>query len=158
MFIKSFALACGLMLAAQAVTADQSDGLLIVTGQTLDVTAMLDSATLDALPVTTIETSSVVTDGTHSFTGFLMRDLLDYLEVSGDSVTAIALNDYAVEIPMMDFYDYNVIVATHMDGQELTRADKGPLWIIYPRDDHRALQDIRYDYRWVWQLHQLDVR
>jgi hypothetical protein len=45
-----------------------------------------------------------------------------------------------------------------MDGQTLSRDDKGPLWIVYPRDDHEALQDIRYDYRWVWQLYQLDVQ
>ncbi|WP_156477451.1 molybdopterin-dependent oxidoreductase [Falsihalocynthiibacter arcticus] len=158
MFIKATALACGLMLAGKAVIADNPDILLQVTGQTLDAPAALDRAMLEALPVTTIETSTVVTDGTHSFTGFLMRDLLDHLGATGDSVTAIALNDYAVEIPMIDFYDYDVIVATHMDGQALNRADKGPFWIVYPRDNHPALQDIRYDYRWVWQLYQLNVQ
>ncbi|AML53630.1 hypothetical protein RC74_10910 [Falsihalocynthiibacter arcticus] len=146
------------MLAGKAVIADNPDILLQVTGQTLDAPAALDRAMLEALPVTTIETSTVVTDGTHSFTGFLMRDLLDHLGATGDSVTAIALNDYAVEIPMIDFYDYDVIVATHMDGQALNRADKGPFWIVYPRDNHPALQDIRYDYRWVWQLYQLNVQ
>lgn len=158
MFIKAAALTIGLVLTGETLIADQSDILLQVTGHNTAAPAKLDRAMLDALPVTTIETSSVVTDGTHSFTGFLMRDLLDHLGASGESVTAIALNDYAVEIPITDFYDYDVIVATHMDGKELRRADKGPLWIVYPRDDHRELQDIRYDYRWVWQLYLLDVQ
>ncbi|WP_458791231.1 putative pterin-binding protein [Yoonia sp. MH D7] len=158
MFIKAAALACGLILAGQPVIADQPDIFLQVSGQTLDAPVTLDRTTLEALPVTMIKTSTVVTDGTHSFTGFLMRDLLDHLGATGDSVTATALNDYAVEIPMTDFYDYDVIVATHMDGRALSRVDKGPIWIVYPRDDHRALQDIRYDYRWVWQLYQIDVQ
>ncbi len=158
MFIKMAAQACGLMVAGAVAIADQPEMTLKVTGQISDAPATLDRATLEALPVTTIKTSSVVTDGTHSFTGFLMRDLLDHLGATGESVTAIALNDYAVDIPMVDFYDYDVVVATHMDGRALIRADKGPFWIVYPRDDHRALQDIRYDYRWVWQLSQLDVQ
>lgn len=158
MFIKAVALACGLMMAGSATIADQPEVSLHVTGQLADAPAILDRAMLEALPVTRIETSTVVTDGTHSFTGFLMRDLLNHLGATGDSVTAIALNDYAVTIPMVDVYDYDVIVATHMDGKALSRADKGPFWIVYPRDDHRALQDIRYDYRWVWQLYQLDVQ
>jgi len=31
------------------------------------------------------------------------------------------------------------------------------LWIIYPRSQHAELRDIRYDYRWVWQLVELRV-
>ncbi|WP_417604423.1 molybdopterin-dependent oxidoreductase [Primorskyibacter flagellatus] len=158
MFIKVAALACGLMLASIATSADQPALSLHVTGQFAKAPVTLDRAALDDLSAVTIKTSTVITDGTHSFTGFLMRDLLDHLGATGTSVTAVALNDYSVEIPMNDFYDYDVIVATHMDGKALRRADKGPFWIVYPRDDHRALQDIRFDYRWVWQLYQLDVQ
>jgi hypothetical protein len=158
MFIKVAALTCGLMLAGSTAIADQLEVSLRVTGHFAGAPVTMDRAALNALAVTTIKTSTVITDGTHSFTGFLMRDLLDHLGATGDSVTAIALNDYAVEIPMIDFYDFDVIVATHMDGEALSRANKGPFWIVYPRDNHRALQDIRYDYRWVWQLYQLDVQ
>lgn len=132
--------------------------MLQVSGRIKGGAADLDRATLRALPRVTLETSTVVTDGTHRFAGFFMRDLLERLEAEGDHVTAIALNDYAVDIPVADFHDYDVIVAYEMDGVVLDRDDKGPLWIIYPRDDHVALQDIRYDYRWVWQLHQLEVK
>lgn len=151
-------LALVLALAGGAAIAEPDARRLQVTGQIKGGSVELDQGDLKELPQVTIVTSTVVTDGKHSFTGFLMRDLLDRLEATGDHVTAIALNDYAVDIPISDFYDYDVIVALDMDGQPLKRADKGPLWIIYPRDDHEALQDIRYDYRWVWQLYQLDVR
>lgn len=149
---------CGLILMSGAAMADQDDVILEVTGQIADGPATLDRATLQTLPSVTINTATVVTDGVHAFSGVLMRDLLDSLNAQGDQVMAIALNEYAVDIPMSDFYDYDVIVASTMDGKALTRDGKGPLWIVYPRDDHEALQDIRYDYRWVWQLSRLDVR
>ncbi|WP_018870478.1 molybdopterin-dependent oxidoreductase [Thioalkalivibrio sp. ALgr3] len=120
--------------------------------------ALLDRAMLDRLPERELETSTVVTDGVNHFEGFLMRDLLEALGAEGDEVVATALNDYIVDIPMEDFHDYDVIVAHTRDGEALTPRDKGPLWIVYPRDDHAELDDIRYDYRWVWQLEHLEVR
>jgi hypothetical protein len=45
-----------------------------------------------------------------------------------------------------------------MDGERLLPRDKGPIWIVYPRDDFPELTDIRYDYRWVWQLTRLEIR
>lgn len=120
--------------------------------------ALLDRTMLDRLPHVELETSTVVTDGVNHFEGFLMRDLLEALGAEGDEVVATALNDYIVDIPMEDFHDYDVVVAHTRDGEALTPRDKGPLWIVYPRDDHAELDDIRYDYRWVWQLEHLEVR
>lgn len=131
--------------------------LLKITGQVAGGEANLDREALYALPHEELVTSTVVTDGQHVFSGFLMRDLLEQVDAQGGHVTAVALNDYAVDIPVSDFYRFDVIVAYSMDGEVLSRSDKGPLWIVYPRDDHENLQDIRYDYRWVWQLYQLDV-
>lgn len=120
--------------------------------------AVFDDDMLGALPRTHLETTTVVTDGVKRFDGFLMRDLLAYVGADGGTVTAIALNDYVIDIPMEDFSRFDVLVATSMDGTRLLPSDKGPLWIVYPRDGHQELQDIRYDYRWVWQLIELDVR
>ncbi|MBI6629110.1 molybdopterin-dependent oxidoreductase [Pontibaca salina] len=146
-----------LLVGTAAVAADAGT-ILQVTGRIAGETVALEHAELQELPQIELETSTVVTDGTHKFTGFLMRDLMENLRADGDRVTAVALNDYAVDIPMADFYDYDVIVAYSMDDIPLGRDDKGPLWIVYPRDDHQELQDIRYDYRWVWQLSRLEVQ
>ncbi|ASM75089.1 oxidoreductase (plasmid) [Pseudosulfitobacter pseudonitzschiae] len=122
-----------------------------------DHMAVFDEEMLRALPWTTLETTTVVTDGVKRFDGFLMRDLLDYVGAEGTGVTAVALNDYVIEIPMEDFSRFDVLIAASMDGKRLLPSDKGPFWIVYPRDDHEELQDIRYDYRWVWQLIELEV-
>lgn len=105
-----------------------------------------------------LETTTAVTDGVRRFDGFLMRDLLQHVGAHGSTVTAGALNDYAIEIAIDEFDRYDILVAHSMDGEPLLPSDKGPLWIVYPRDRHAELQDIRYDYRWVWQLRRLDIR
>ena len=57
----------------------------------------------------------------------------------------------------MSDLEYGVLLAMRMDGQPLTLRTKGPLWIVYPRDTYAALNDVRYDSRWVWQLKSLRV-
>ncbi|HTM78086.1 MAG TPA: oxidoreductase [Devosia sp.] len=122
-----------------------------------DGAAVFDMAMLKALPMVQLETSTAVTDGVRRFEGFLMRDLLALVGASGATVTATALNDYVMEFAGAEFEEFDVVVAYAMDGEMLLASDKGPLWIVYPRDQHRELQDIRYDYRWVWQLNRLDI-
>jgi len=132
--------------------------VLTVTGNVAEPPVELTRADLEALTQHRLRTSTTVTDGTPLFEGFLMRDLLDLVGAEGESVTARALNEYSIEIPMEDFERFDVLGALSMEGEPLRPRDKGPIWIVYPRDDHRELQDIRYDTRWVWQLHELEVR
>lgn len=120
--------------------------------------AYFDMEMLRALPVARLETATAVTDGVRRFSGFLMRDLLAHIGARGTTVTARALNDYAIDIAIEEFDRFDVLVAYEMDGEPLLPNDKGPLWIIYPRDQHAELQDIRFDYRWVWQLRWLDIQ
>lgn len=122
-----------------------------------DNSALFNMEMLRALPHRQLATTTAVTDGVRQFGGFLMRDLLALVGATGSKITATALNDYAIDIEADEFQRFDIIVAYEMDGKPLPASDKGPLWIIYPRDQHVELQDIRYDYRWVWQLHQVDV-
>ena len=54
--------------------------------------------------------------------------------------------------------EYDVLLAFRMDGQDLTPRDKGPLWVVYPRDAHRELVDAKFDARWAWQIKRLEVK
>ncbi len=132
--------------------------ILTLTGNVAEAPVELTRTDLEALPQHRLRTSTTVTDGAPLFEGFLMRDLFEMVGAEGESVTARALNEYSIEIPMEDFERFDVLGALSMEGEPLSPRDKGPIWIVYPRDDHRELQDIRYDTRWVWQLNELEVR
>ncbi|WP_417260527.1 molybdopterin-dependent oxidoreductase [Celeribacter sp.] len=145
-------------LSALPLAASEDKPVLQVTGAVANAPVSFSMTQIQNMPATTLTTSTVVTDGVHHFTGVLLRDFLAELEAVGETITATALNDYIVDIPFADFEEFDVIVAYSMDGEALDRADKGPLWIVYPRDAHAELQDIRYDYRWVWQLMEIEVK
>jgi len=115
---------------------------------------------LATLKTATITTGTDWTDGVSTFKGPLVRDVLELAGVKGGAPTTVsakAANDYSVDIPIEDFRKYNVILATEMDDKPLTLRDKGPLWIIYPRDDHSELDDPAINARWIWQLVELGI-
>ena len=121
----------------------------------------LSAAQLAALPQHTTATSTPWTDGVAQFSGPLVADVLKAAQITitkGMVVQAEALNGYVIDIPAEDFVRWPVILAFSMDGKQLTRRDKGPLWIVYPRDGDKVLQDAQYDHRWAWQLRQLRIK
>jgi hypothetical protein len=66
----------------------------------------LDRAMLEALGTTKLKTSTAWTAGEPEFEGVLARDLLKAVGAEGALVIATALNDYVVEIPLQELYDY----------------------------------------------------
>ena len=72
-------------------------------------------------------------------------------------VTVTALNDYSAEIPIGDFLDHSVILASRLDGEELSVRDKGPLFVIYPFDLEPDLYNEVYFGRSVWQVTSIAV-
>jgi hypothetical protein len=120
--------------------------------------AVFDRDMLERLGLKTLRTSTPWTEGVREFEGVPARALLVRVGARGTSAVATALNDYAVTIPIDDFTKFDVLLALRMDGRDLLPRDKGPVWIVYPRDDFAQLRDTRYDQRWAWQLTRLDVR
>jgi hypothetical protein len=118
--------------------------------------ARFDRAMLEALGSATIETSTVWTDGVKRFEGVPLRKVLERVGARGTRLHAQALNDYEVVLPVSDL-QYDPLLAMRMDGRELTVRDRGPLWIVYPRDALPALRNARQDSHWVWQLRRLVV-
>lgn len=120
--------------------------------------AHFDRQMLEGLGFTSYATSTSWTDGTPRFEGVLARDLLAAVGARGSVVTATGLNDYSIEIPIADFEAYPVLLALKMDGKALSRRDKGPIWIVYPRDEFGELRDQGIDAKWVWQLVGLEIK
>lgn len=122
-----------------------------------DAGARFDMAMLRRLPQTTLRTATPWSTGPQSFDGVLIRDLLAALGAGGSTLNARALNDYAVAIPIADAARYRVLVAHSRNGAEMTVRDRGPLWIVYPLDDHAELRSPEFHARMIWQLAGLTV-
>jgi hypothetical protein len=132
------------------------DGRIAATNA--GASAVLDLDLLKSLPAMDLRTATAWTDGTHQFTGVRLRDLLQRLGAEGTTLRAMAVDGYAVDIPVSDARDYDVIVAYAMDGKPLPADDKGPLWIVYPFSQVPALQSDFYFARCIWQLNRLTVQ
>lgn len=162
MFPKSIigAAALGLTILLGAPTPAPAEELLAIENASVkeQTVQRLTRADLEALPQHVVVTTSDWTEGAVAFRGPLGRDVLALAGPASGSVKVVAANDYAVEIPVEDFYAFDVVFALEMDGRPLSLRDKGPIWIIYPRDDHAELQDPAFNARWVWQLERIIIQ
>ena len=119
----------------------------------------LDMERLEAIGLVEYEVvDEQATGRTAAFRGVLLRDLLDAVGADDDATNLhlVALNDYAVDIPITDTEDYPVILATQIDGERMSIADYGPTRVIYPyhaAEFERAI----YDPLWIWQLAAIEV-
>lgn len=120
----------------------------------------LGAQDLAALPWHEIRTHTRWTDGLQTFRGPTLKDVLtrDGLTrdgLAGRSLRMRALNEFEVIVPAKDAWEYTPILAREMNGRIMRIRDKGPLWLIYPRDEVPALQDPLMDERWIWQLSEI---
>ncbi|MEQ1902468.1 MAG: molybdopterin-dependent oxidoreductase [Devosia sp.] len=122
-----------------------------------DKGARFDRETLNKIGVKTVTTATPWTEGKPKFTGVLLSDLLKAIGAKGAKVTAIALDNYSFAIPVEDAEKYPVLLAMEMNGTVMTAKDKGPIWVVYPRDDFPELNNRNTDRRMVWQVKELIV-
>jgi len=119
--------------------------------------AWFDLEMLKSLPAREITTSSIWYEGTRTFVGVPLDILLDAINADGTTLKAVAVNAYAVTIPIDEGLSDGPILAYLMDGMEMPLRDKGPLWVVYPYDsDAKFRNEIIYG-RSIWQLERLEV-
>ncbi|GIL34485.1 hypothetical protein PDTK01_05620 [Phycicoccus sp. DTK01] len=134
--------------------------VLTITGKTSQGTEVrLDLPTIERLGLVEYSVDDKQAEGHRvTFRGVLLRSLLDYVGAE-DSATlhTLALNDYAVDVPASDAFDYPTMLATSADGRRMTVEHYGPTRIVYPTDSF-DLDPVTYDPRWTWQLKGIEVR
>lgn len=152
----------GVSTAAEPLRSADGPAVLTVTGD-IAVTneegkAVFDTSMWAELPRARVETSTTWTDGVVVFEGVLLRDVIERVGGAGSTIVAKAINDYSAELPTADASRYRVLLADTQDGKPLTVRTKGPLWIVYPRDQHSELASEAHNSKWVWQLTEIDLR
>jgi hypothetical protein len=119
---------------------------------------VMDMAMLEALPQHSFTTRTPWYDKPVKFTGPLLADVLAAAKASGTTVSAVAINDYAIKIPADDARKFKVVVARLMDDKPMPVRDKGPLFVVYPFDSSADLRTSTYYERSIWQLKALDIQ
>ena len=117
---------------------------------------ILTLAELDQLEQVSFATTTIWTDGNVEFSGVPLIRLLDNLPQSS-VLRLTALNDYSVDLPASDLVDIYPIIATRMNGQEISVRDKGPYWLVYPYDSDPVYQNETTYARSIWQLSMIQV-
>ncbi|PRY65306.1 hypothetical protein B0H98_103249 [Vreelandella songnenensis] len=163
--VKSLFLAVVILgLSAQAVALEPPEGtvVLVISGNVshpnVGDEVHFDKEMLQALPQHETVTHTPWYDGAVTFSGPLGRSILNAAGAQGNSLRVVALNDYASTIPVSDFENYDVILAMRANGHVLRVRDQGPLFVIYPFDQHPALLNEEILMRSVWQVARIDVQ
>ena len=152
-----------LMLArpARALEAPKGDVILTVDGAIQNMNgngnASFDLAMLESLPKASFKTASPWFQQKTLFEGTPLKSLLEALGAQGTSMSATAINDYAVDIPMEDASQHNALLAYKVDGEYLPVRKKGPLWIVYDYDSDAQLRSEIFYTRSIWQLRSLTI-
>ena len=67
----------------------------------------------------------------------------------------LALDGYAVELPLAELAKFPVVLALKNDGEWLGLGGRGPTWVVYPQDDFAELAE--RDANWVFSVFYIDV-
>ena len=119
--------------------------------------ALFDAALLDALPQHSFVSTTPWLKHPATFTGPLLKDVLQALKAQGTRLKALALNDYKIDIPLEDAFKYDVILTRKVDGRVLTVREKGPIFVMYPFERFPELKTDTYYSRCIWQLKSFRV-
>ncbi|AOF87133.1 oxidoreductase molybdopterin binding domain protein [Hydrogenophaga sp. RAC07] len=120
--------------------------------------AVFDMAMIEKLPQHSFTTRTPWYDKPVKFTGPLLADVLAAVKASGATVSAVAINDYAINIPVEDVNKHGVLMARLIDDKPIPVRSKGPLFVVYPFDNAAELRTSVYYERSIWQLKALDVK
>lgn len=92
------------------------------------------------------------------FQGVLLRTVLQVAGVADDGgdIETIALNDYRIDLPISDAFDFPVMLATRTDGRRMSVDDYGPVRIVYPNRSY-TFPRAENGPLWTWQLEELQV-
>lgn len=156
------ALWAGLHSAAWALEVPQGKVILTVSGKIAETNrdgkAVFDLAMLQKLPQHTFTTQTPWDAKPVKFSGPLLKDVLAAVKASGNQLSASALNDYKITLPVDDASQYGVMLAHQMNDVALSVRTKGPLFVIYPFDSRPELKSSKYYERSIWQLKSIDVQ
>lgn len=119
--------------------------------------ARFDRALLESMGTASFTTSTPWYDHPMLFEGVPLDRIMRAVGAKGETIRAVALDDYATDVPIADFATYGTLLALKRDGRYMSVSERGPCFIIYPFDRFPELRNPKYYSRAVWQVATIDV-
>ena len=93
------------------------------------------------------------------FEGYHFKEILKSFNISeSKTLTVIAYNDYSVDIPVKDVYEYDMILANRHNGVKMTLRAKGPFILLYPFNIRKELTTAAYYAKCPWQIKKIVIK
>ncbi len=116
-----------------------------------------DLPQLEALGLKSLRTHTFWPADDGNYQGPLLADVLKSASIEqAGALRFTGLDGFSQIIPREDWVRWPLLLATRRDGKPISRHDKGPLRLIYPRDSDKTLEDPIYRLRWVWLLRSIE--
>lgn len=127
-------------------------GIHAETGDAVEVDLSLQN--IAALESEVLRTTTLWTVGEIDFKGVRLEKLFALLNIVQPAhVRCTALNEYQIDLPMGDARKAKVLMAYAQNGAFMRIRDKGPLWIVYPRNS--GILDAAQ--KMIWQLRRVEA-
>lgn len=112
---------------------------------------------LAALPQRVIHTSTIwARKGTYR--GPYLSDVISLVDDRHvQKLTVYTWDNFKAVIPFTDLAKYGVILATSLNGKRLQKDDWGPMFIVYPYDDHKELRRPAGLSKMAWQVCRIEI-
>jgi len=150
-----YALLAFLLLCCTPASLLHAEAPMLLRVENGDNVRVFSRSDLEQLPQNRFKTTTIWTEGEIAFSGPSLKDVLATVGLDGQSVEAVAINDYKALIPAKLIGDRFPIVATRRNGEAFGRREKGPLWIVFPFDRSEEFQRELVFSSSVWQVIEL---
>jgi hypothetical protein len=124
----------------------------------------MDFAALNALPARTIRPTLEYDGKVHALRGPLLADVLAQAQArpkESAKVLLRAVDGFAAALETRQLRAWNLIVATHLDGQPMPLGGLGPLWAVYDADRVPEMAARPVNQRFgacPWALYHIEVQ
>lgn len=133
----------------------EGNALQVIVSQSETIALNLEE--LEALAQTEFTTSTIWLSGGPHFSGVALKALLEHFAIKGSNIEVIALDGYAVSMPIADLEDNAPIIVTCLNGEIMLICKNVPYWVVFPYDSDPKYQTEINFARSIWQLTHIRV-
>ena len=110
------------------------------------------------MPVATV-TTSTVWNPRSAWTGPSLQTVIAAagMKPGAKQLRVTALDNFESVIPLSDLATYKPVLAHSLNAKQLKGSKYGPLYVVFPRDDHSELLNPAAEAKMVWAVCKINV-